>query len=394
MPLIAPGGLTVIPPDIDFEDVAYRADVPELLKNVPDAPDELKDDIRFKKEVWTKQIRHNREIWCLQFSFKPVRVIEVEIPNKEGKLDKKAVWYLVYNVKNLGKSKIDNGKVTSLGSYLASASPEDKTLTLPVADDKTAFDVPRTAALSVRELTGKFELTPGSGKEIIFQPQFVLTIHKLIRDAKAQNNPETGEIEYLTDETSVSYSDKQIPLALPQIIRREGMKSIPETSVSFPTKKIAAGQDYWGVATWTDIDPRINEFSVYVSGLTNAYQQIDKKNADGQYENTGKAGEGRVLKRKVLKTDWWRPGDQYTLSEAQIKFGARNEKVEKDIFDVKGDFNQDGRVDDAERKRFDVMFKEADTNEDGWISDFEKAEYHRIHQDWLKPSYGFSWEYL
>ena len=145
---------------------------------------------------------------------------------------------------------------------------------------------------------------------------------------------------------------------------------------------------------WMDIDPRIHEFSIYVSGLTNAYQWVDKMTEDGTYENTGKIGEGRMLKRRVLRTDWWRVGDERSINESQIRFGAKEGKAPISIFDLKGDFNRDGKVDAEERKKFEAILLEADTDGDGWISDEEKIEYHRIHQHWLFPSYGYEWLFL
>ncbi|MDR3182023.1 MAG: hypothetical protein LBT89_03735 [Planctomycetaceae bacterium] len=407
-PVFVPGSLITIPPSIDFEDLANRQDIPELLAAVPEPADDLKDDIRFQKETWAKQIRYNRGIWCLQFSCKPVRIVEVEIPNKEGRLDKKAVWYLVYNVKNLGNSEVgEDGTIKQLNSWLGSAVYEGDQFKLPVPEDKNLKGEPRNAPLEVKNLIGKFVPTPGpdinKSKPILFQPQFVLTIHRLVKDTAVTNNSETGKTEYHTETAGISYKDRIIPLALPLIIRREGMKAIPETSISFPAKEIAAGQDYWGVAMWTDIDPRVNEFSVYVSGLTNAYQQFDKQ-ADNKNNKLAAAPLGRTLKRKVLKLDWQRLGDKYTLSDAQIRFGAKDEKVKKDIFDLKGDYNQDGKVDDEEFQRYKNVLlelgkdveecKDARELEKVYVSDFDRAEYNRVHQEWLQASYGFSWLYL
>ncbi len=93
------------------------------------------------------------------------------------------------------------------------------------------------------------------------------------------------------------------------------MKAMPETTVSFPTKELKSGEDRWGVAMWTGIDPRVHRFSILVSGLTNAYLWED----DGK--NTGTPGEGRSMKRKVLKMNWWRTGDQYNLNDKQISYG-------------------------------------------------------------------------
>jgi len=390
-PLLAPGGLVIVPPNIDYESIANRSDIIELLPVLPETDPDLKDDIRFKPEVWAKNIRYVRDVWCLQFSFKPIRITEVDVPNAEGTFDKKKIWYLVYNVANLGPAELDEKKInSSLGSEVPAGNEHN----LPVPADKTSEGLPRSAPLEVRRQSGKFEPSPGKSEPIRFVPQFVLVTHRLVLGGVPVDDPDTGKTGWQTETKAISYDDRFIPLALPAIIKREGMQTIPETTVTISQKEIAPGQDLWGVAMWTDIDPRIHEFSIYISGLTNAYQWSDRMAEDGTYENTGKIGEGRVLKRRVLKTDWWRVGDQNSLNESQIHFGAKDEKLSISIFDLNGDFNRDGKVDPDERQRFEAICKEADTDGDGWLSDAEKANYLRIHQQWMLPSYGYQWLFL
>ena len=161
------------------------------------------------------------------------------------------------------------------------------------------------------------------------------------------------------------------------------MSSLPETTVSMPLKKIASGEELWGVAMWMDVDPRINEFSIFVSGLTNAYQWSDRVAEDGTYINTGKIGEGRILKRKVLKLDWWRVGDQNSLNETQIHFGSKDLKIPESVFE-----QQKRKVTPEERKILDSISK------DGWISPAESAIHHLIQQDWLLPRLEYEWVFL
>ena len=390
-PLIAPGGLIVIPPDIDYESVTNRSDITELLAVLPEVDPDLKNEVRFNPNIWAKEIRYHRDVWCLQFSFKPLRIVEVDIPNADGKFDQKQVWYLVYNVKNLGPSELDERKInSSLGSDVLTGDAKN----LPVTQDKTLNDLPRSAALEVRRQSGIFSPQPGSSEAIRFVPQFILATDRLVLGTDPVTNPETGKTEWQTEAQAISYPDRIIPLALPVIMKREGMKVVPETTVSITNKEIASGQDLWGVAMWTDIDPRIHEFSIYVTGLTNAYQWLEKITEEGTYENKGVVGEGRVLKRRVLKLDWWRLGDQYSVNDSQIRFGQKNEKMPTTIFDLNGDFNRDGKVDPEERKRFEKILEAADINKDGWVSETEKAEYYRIHQTWLQIGFGYEWLFL
>jgi hypothetical protein len=317
----------------------------EVLATLPDIPPELADDIRFNKEIWAKEIRYQRDIWCLRFSFKPLRIIYVDIPNKEGSFDKKAVWYLVYNVKNVGAAQLDkivkertvttdNGekKLTKVefenansGGSISSAV--ETKIETPIFHDTVAVsDVAGSSvqqthdgAVVLRNTPGIFEPQPGNEEPVRFIPLFLLATDKLVQETISTNNQETGQVETQTQTVAVSYIDQIIPLALPAIVKREGMKTVPETTVSITRKPIASGQDIWGVALWTDIDPKIHRFSIYVSGLTNAYQWTDEG------ANSGKPGEGRTMKRKVLKTNWWRIGDQYNLNNSQIQYGYPGE---------------------------------------------------------------------
>ncbi len=312
-PTLSPGVLTTIAPDISYESVHNRADMVEILATLPEVDAELAKDVRFNKEFWAKDVRYVRDVWCLQFAFKPMRIVEVDIPNDQGTLEKTKVWYLVYNVKNLGPDR------SILGSEVEQTieMPRAKDTQTPV-DGKNVLQT-RDAPLELRQLPGTFQPSGGATEAIRFVPQFTFAIDRLVLGTEMENDPETGKVKSTVQEESVFYVDQSIPLALLAIVKREGMKALPETTVSFPTKELKTGEERWGVAMWKGIDPRVHRFSVYVSGLTNAYQWQD----DGS--NAGEPGEGRSMKRKVLKTNWWRLGDQYNLNDGQIRYGFPGE---------------------------------------------------------------------
>ncbi|MDR0870372.1 MAG: hypothetical protein LBN39_06220 [Planctomycetaceae bacterium] len=339
-PRIAPGVLTTILPDLEYSSVYNRADMVEILATLPQTSPELADDIRMKKDFWAKDVRYQRDIWCLQFSFKPVRFVSVDIPNKEGTLDKKTVWYLVYNVKNLGPLELEkiikerpvktdsgeriieetNFEITAPGSLLGTEI--DKKVVAPIAkdtvakpEDGEAVTQERDAPLEIRNLPGTFQPRPGDDVPVKCVPQFVLAADQLVLETKTANDPETGKVIAKSETASVSYADQVIPLALPAVIKKEGMKAVPETTVSITKKPLKSGESVWGVAMWTDVDPRINRFSIFVSGLTNDYKWTDST-------NTGKPGEGRTMQRKVLKTNWLRIGDRYKTDDSQIQYGG------------------------------------------------------------------------
>jgi len=395
-PLVQPGGLTVVPPYIDYESVVSRIDIPELLAVLPDPRPELQGDVRFDLNVWAKDIRLTRDVWCLQFSFKPVRLIDVDIPNAEGNFDKKKIWYLVYCVKNLGPAEVTNGKVVKVNSSLTSVVPEGNEMQLPVP--KNDDIAPSSSAL--RQQSGIFVPQPGSDVPIRFTPHFVLATHRLVLGTVPVTDPETEAVEWKTETTAVAYNDRVIPLALSAIMRREGFNGIPETTVSIAQKEIAPGQELWGVAMWADVDPRINEFSIFISGLSNAYQWGDRVDEDETYVNTGKIGEGRILKRRVLKTVWWRVGDANSLNESQIHFGPKDANIRESLFVAE---TTNRRMSAEERRKFDEKLEDAvkigAASTDGGdhvirITPAESALYHLIRQDWLKPSFGYEWLFL
>jgi len=387
-PFLPPGGLRPIPPNIDYESVVVRTDMTELLALLKAAP-ELRDpallgEVRFQPDIWAKEIRYVRDIWCLQFSFKPVRIIEVDIPNTEGNYDKKQIWYLVYNVKNLGPAELDEKQINSA---LGSAVPAGNERNFPVPTDTTLNEVPRSAPLIVRQQTGVFAPQSGSSEAIRFVPQFILATNRLVLGTEPVEDPETGKTEWKTNTTEAAYTDCVIPLALLAIQKREGMEAMPETAVTISQKTIKPGEDLWGVAMWTDVDPRINEFSIFVSGLTNAYLWANKKE-DGEYVNKGKIGEGRIIMRRVLKLDWWRVGDSNSQNESQIHFGSKDGKIPESIFD------RTGKMTPEERKNLEEAKEAAGADANGWVSPAKKAVYHLIRQDWLKPSFGYEWIFL
>ncbi|MCL2004686.1 MAG: hypothetical protein FWG73_00840 [Planctomycetaceae bacterium] len=379
-----PGGFVTIPPSIDYLSVANRADLTELLAVLPQTEPELQGEVQFRPDIWARDVRHVRDVWCLQFSFRPVRIIDVDIPNEFGTFDKKKVWYLLYNVKNLGPSDLDQNQINSI---LASEVLPGAEQTVPVPRDITVHDIPRSAIMNFRQQTGVFAPHPGRVERVRFVPQFVLATNRLVLETVAMDNPETGQPEWHSRTTAVAYTDRIIPLALARIKQRERMENL-ETTVSIAEKEIGQGEELWGVAMWMDVDPRINEFSIFVSGLTNAYQWSDRVDENGEFVNTGNIGEGRIIKRRVLQLDWWRVGDQGSLSESQIHFGSRNMEVAESVF------TQTGRLTAAERERRDRAAEQADANADGWVSPAERAIFHLYRQDWLKPGFGYEWVFL
>jgi hypothetical protein len=203
-----------------------------------------------------KEIRFRRDIWYLEFSFKKPRMIWVDIPQADGHMKPTLVWYLLYSVTNHGEA-------------LTSVEQPDK--------------------------THKVDPTQ---QPVRFVPEFILE----------------------APEFSKAYSDRVIPLALGPITTRERPGQKLYTTVSMPKQKIAVGETRWGVAMWENIDPRVDFFSIYVKGLTNAYRWQDQP--DGYRPGQDPIARGRKFFRKTLKLNFWRPGDEYYEDEKEIRYGV------------------------------------------------------------------------
>jgi hypothetical protein len=256
---LAPGVLTTIPPGLAPADTVSTHDVIEIRSNptLTWNPEYLAaSDTLVGMSSATK---FRREIWGLEFSFKPLRMIE-----HNGK----KVWYLVYRVRNTGATLV------------------------PTAGEG-----------------GIFTSTPGRGQPRRFVPEFILESHD--RAANGQR-------------VQKSYLDRIIPSAVAAISRRESpgrmlLNNAEMAQQLIPVSSGRVDRGLWGVATWTDIDPRMDFYSVYVGGLTNAYRWED---APGAYRPGDPLGRGRTFDRKMLQLNFWRPGDEFLQSEREIRYGV------------------------------------------------------------------------
>jgi len=259
---IAPGVMTTVPPNSAVEDTVSRHDIVELLAEDPGYGE--REQSAGNSPAKETTFRHN--IWGLEFSYKPLRMIQVDLPDADGNLVSKNIWYLVYRVKNTGHEM------------------------KPVIKEPGEFD-------------GVVEIETGA-KPVQFTPQFFL------------ESPEFNKV----------YPDRIIPLAVEAIRKCEDPNRQFFDSVEI-AGEIPVGKSIWGVATWEDIDPRIDRIHLYVAGLTNAYRWVDPKDAKGEYEyQSGKPlGAHRQLAKKMLQLNFWRRGDEFLEHEGEIGLGLPGE---------------------------------------------------------------------
>jgi hypothetical protein len=207
-----------------------------------------------------KQVHFQREVWYLEFEFKPLRMIVVDVPQSSGKMRRTVIKYMVYKVTHPKKAN---------------------------------------RPVQLEDGTWEYKEEPYV-QPIRFVPEFLI---------------EAPKYHYL-------YPDRVIPVAIAPIRLREDPNRPLRTSTDMATETIKPGETVWGVAMWDDLDPRIDFFSVYVQGLTNAYRWKDE---EGKYQKGAELGTGRILSRKTLKINFWRAGDEYFEKEKEIHLGAPGE---------------------------------------------------------------------
>lgn len=265
--VLAPGVEVTIPPDTKVEETFSNHDVVEIQVGVPNLKwtPKLSAESQTLKALSTDTV-FRRQAWCLQFSFKPVRMLWVDVPQKSGKMQRKLIWYLAY-------------RVTNLGGHL----------------------------LPKRDASGNYSIEQVN-EPVTFEPHFVL------------ESPEFKK----------AYLDRVVPVAMAPIRQKEDPNRRYLNSIEMGARPIEVSTDkvdrsVWGVATWENLDPRIDEFSVYVQGLTNAYRWADPP---GGFKAGDPPGTGRVLQHKTLVLRFWRPGDEFQEDQRIIRYGSRGKELD------------------------------------------------------------------
>jgi hypothetical protein len=125
---------------------------------------------------------------------------------------------------------------------------------------------------------------------------------------------------WLTAEGTRVHTDKLMPSVVPLIERREDPNRHLLNTVEIEGE-LAPMQEVWGVVTWDGIDPATDRFSIYVQGLSGAYQWIE----EAPPAAGAPPGSGRKIKLKTLQLNFWRPGDAFYEHESEIRYGAPGE---------------------------------------------------------------------
>jgi len=257
---LAPGVLTVISPDLALDDSLQRGSLVEVTEGLA-ALQWVPQRAAINTTLVSRagRVEYPREIWCLEFAFKPPRAIAVDIPIGDRRMRRTNVLYFVYRVKNVGGRRIVTKRLEEPGQ----ADP-------------------------VERVMERFE------KPVRFLPQFVLETREGLGDTEGIS-------------TYRAYLDRLVPSAMDAIRLREDPARELLDSASISATEIAPGEERWGVAIWEAVDPRIDYFSIYVRGLTNAIRWRQRSGTHiGPDDLPGKHIQQTL---ESLRLDFWRPGD-------------------------------------------------------------------------------------
>ena len=279
----APGVVTVIPGSINPEETfdgpltlePFLTSYPQIVFSEASGHPDSKPhfDPRTRTLVdRAKEVIYRRTVFCFEFSFKPLRHMYIDIPRPDGRMQRKLVWYMVYRVRYRG------------GDFRPAA-------------DKIAGDDVYERMETVRVDKRKFF------------PMFLL------------RNQVNGR----------QYLDRLLPTARQKIKVREQISaplynSVEISRIDIPYSNDKSSPGVWGVATWVDVDPKLDFVSVEVFGLTKAFERTED-------------GGVTAFKQKGLQLNFYRPGDSIQQTEDFIRFGVPafdDPKEQKYILDQYG----------------------------------------------------------
>ena len=135
-----------------------------------------------------------------------------------------------------------------------------------------------------------------------------------VKDRNQDSSLFIPEFTLVTDDNSGQkrYIDRVMPLAQAAINKRERREYKNSVEIVGPVPAVVpvgetAKNELFGVATWRGIDPETDRFKIYMSGFSNGYEE--KTDPDGK----------TLVLRKSLMQEFWRPGDEFDESEAEIR---------------------------------------------------------------------------
>ncbi|MEZ6094508.1 MAG: hypothetical protein R3C03_09775 [Pirellulaceae bacterium] len=282
----APGVLKVISPDLRPEDsYSPPLQIPGL-KTQSYEGNYVADAETLHGQ--TQQIVFYRDVWAFEFSTVGLRQIELNFRLADGSESPRTFFYLMYRVRNLGKSL----------SY--------EQVKQGLANPFIAYDLKRTDG----KATDDFDTQPVSPDQ--FRPQF-----------KLSGFLEGDDGEY----SEVNFYDRELPEIAKSIQNLEDPNRRLHTqlemeSMDIPVIEDPADPGVWGVAIWENVNPNLDYMTVKIRGITNAYRI--------EFDANG----SQTLKHKELQLNFWRPGDSVEQVRDNIIFGIPYSDSAQDQIDI------------------------------------------------------------
>jgi len=262
----------VIPPDQSVDDVSQKANLHELAQGRGGAWDPSHAPSHETLLGLASNRQFLRDVWCLEFAYRPPRTMEVEVPGTTLEAHRERVWYLLYRIRNIAVDE----NVTAISEKSGTTR-------------RVVFGKDEDGNKDLTRPTTKFINQP-----IHFEPHFVFETHEAL-------SQDEGLLEHQ------DHLDRIVSTALGSISRREKIPyDMLYDSVSISEHPIQPGEERWGVAIWQDIDPRIDFFTVFIYGLTNSLRWRHEAEFETDLEHAPKY-ERREL--ECLRLDFYHPGD-------------------------------------------------------------------------------------
>lgn len=233
------------------------------------------------------------DIWVLDFRFKDPRLITVDIPAR----GRRVVWYLWYQVIN----RTDKSRTFIPDFELVTPdTPIWYKLTETSYKALQAEGFPPPVLAKLKKVVDKIYPTE---KEYLADLRSTLSADELDRHQ--------GQLVKMATRPGV-YHDEVLPKAQEAIRRIEDptqhldiKNSVTIASEPIPpSKPDAYPRAITGVATWDEVNPDSNRYSIFVSGLSNGWSEDDNK----------------VIRRKTLQLNFRRVGDRYEMDSREIHF--------------------------------------------------------------------------
>ncbi|MDG1874632.1 MAG: hypothetical protein P8J27_12025 [Mariniblastus sp.] len=333
---LAKGVLKTIPIDMDPRDMfSLPMPLPELQatkftpKTIPN------EETLYGQSQRVILFREN--VWQYEFSFTGLRQAKLKIPTADGQLSQRNVWYMVYQIRDTGK-----------------------TMTFEQVKQNPEFDHIKNDLRRDQPLAAKSKS---------FLPRFTLEGWVVSNADAATENQKYRK---------VAYRDTINPAVLAQIQLSEDknqrlLDSHQMSKAKIPQARNASDPGIWGVAIWEDVDPRIDYVSVYVKGLTNAFRLNQDSN--------GKS------KLKTLQLNFWRPGDAVGQDEDWVDFGIplvdnpAEQAIICERYDLPGPVIRGYQVNQLAKRNVMIFEENAQVN----LQDFQSALAPTLNQGKLPP---------